>query len=84
MEAQPLIPVYVYSRLDMWKPYVRGLWGNFQNHHPLKYVWIDPRFYDGVPANIAPEPVPPVRQPEAPPPEAVAAPAPPAVNAEAP
>lgn len=76
MDAQPIIPVYVYSRLDLWKPYVRGLWGNIQNKHPLKWISIDRRFYDGVPAEIAPEPVPPLRRPEPPPPEPTATPGP--------
>jgi oligopeptide transport system substrate-binding protein len=42
MEAQPLIPLYVYTRSQLIKPYVRGIWGNYQDRHPWKSIWIDP------------------------------------------
>jgi len=41
MEEQPLIPLYVYSRAQLIKPYVRGIWGNHQDRHPWKYLSID-------------------------------------------
>jgi len=48
MKDTPVIPLYVYTRSDMWKPYVKGLWPNFQNRHPFKYIWIDTRFKPGL------------------------------------
>ena len=41
LEEQPLIPLYVYTRTQLIKPYVRGIWGNHQDRHPWKYMWID-------------------------------------------
>lgn len=40
LAAQPLLPIYTYTRSDMWKPYLRGLWSNVQNIHPLKWISI--------------------------------------------
>ena len=40
MEEMPLIPFFVYTRSDMWKPYVKGVFPNFQNRHPFKDIWI--------------------------------------------
>ena len=48
MADTPIIPLYGYTRSDMWKPYVKGLWPNFQNRHPFKYIWIDSRFKKGM------------------------------------
>jgi oligopeptide transport system substrate-binding protein len=42
LEAQPLIPLYVYTRSQLVKPYVRGIEGNHQDRHPWKHIWIDP------------------------------------------
>jgi oligopeptide transport system substrate-binding protein len=41
LEAQPVIPLYTYTRTQLVKPYVRGIWGNHQDRHPWKYIWID-------------------------------------------
>ena len=41
LEQQPLIPLYTYTRTQLVKPYVRGIWGNHQDRHPWKYIWID-------------------------------------------
>lgn len=41
LDAQPLIPLYTYTRSQLVKPYVRGIWGNAQDRHPWKYIWID-------------------------------------------
>lgn len=45
----PLIPFYVYTRAELWKPYLKGMWPNYANRHAFKYWWIDERWYDGVP-----------------------------------
>lgn len=51
LEEQPLIPLYVYTRSQLIKPYVRGIWGNHQDRHPWKHIWIDE---DGEPRQLAP------------------------------
>jgi oligopeptide transport system substrate-binding protein len=51
MAARPVIPLYVYSRDHLKKPYVMGLWPNYLDRHPYKWMWIDERWYDGVPAS---------------------------------
>jgi len=53
MDQVPLIPLYVYTRAEMWKPYLMGQWPNYQNHHPAKYWWIDRRWYEGNPTTPA-------------------------------
>lgn len=58
MEAQPMIPLYVYTRSYVRKPYVRGFWPNYQDHHPIKHMWIDERFYDGKEHDELAEPSP--------------------------
>jgi oligopeptide transport system substrate-binding protein len=49
VEEAPLLPLYVYTRAELTKPYLRGNVINFENRHLLKYWWIDKRWYDGVP-----------------------------------
>jgi oligopeptide transport system substrate-binding protein len=59
MDAQPIIPLYVYTQQVMLKPYVQGIWENYQDRHPFKYLRIDPRWYDGKlhkPIVLAPPP----------------------------
>jgi ABC-type oligopeptide transport system substrate-binding subunit len=56
---QPIIPLYVYTRSQLIKPYVRGIWANLQDRHPWKYIWIDEDFDpDAVPVEDAPPPAP--------------------------
>jgi oligopeptide transport system substrate-binding protein len=55
LEQQPLIPLYTYTRTQLVKPYVRGIWGNHQDRHPWKYIWID----EAAPAAPAADPPPP-------------------------
>jgi oligopeptide transport system substrate-binding protein len=55
LEAQPVIPLYTYTRTQLVKPYVRGIWGNHQDRHPWKYMWIDL----SAPAEPAADPPPP-------------------------
>lgn len=63
MEALPLLPIYVYTRPYMRKPYLKGFWSNYQDRHLWKHFWIDPRWTDGVPGELS-EPPPPMRRPE--------------------
>jgi ABC-type oligopeptide transport system substrate-binding subunit len=37
----PLINIYHYSNTDLVKPYVRGIYPNALDTHPMKHVWID-------------------------------------------
>jgi oligopeptide transport system substrate-binding protein len=55
---QPLIPLYVYSRSQLIKPYVRGIWGNHQDRHPWKAIWIDPDFDPTAPEHARADVVP--------------------------
>jgi oligopeptide transport system substrate-binding protein len=41
MDELPIIPLYYYVTTDMYGPYVHGIYGNMQNIHPLKEVWVD-------------------------------------------
>ena len=54
MDAAPVIPLYVYTRSEVIKPYLMGNWLNYQNHPQFKYWWIDDRWYHGVPASALP------------------------------
>jgi oligopeptide transport system substrate-binding protein len=58
-DAAPLLPIYVYTRSTLVKPYLMGFWGNYLDQHPWKYFWIDERWYDGVPSEPLPNPPPP-------------------------
>jgi ABC-type oligopeptide transport system substrate-binding subunit len=37
----PVLPIYHYVTAELVKPYVRGLWPNALDVHPLEGVWID-------------------------------------------
>jgi ABC-type oligopeptide transport system substrate-binding subunit len=40
MDAMPLIPLYVYSRKFLIKPYVHGWHANTRGIYPLKHFWL--------------------------------------------
>jgi oligopeptide transport system substrate-binding protein len=42
-DAVPILPIYLYSRTHLVKPYVKGLHLNPQKLHPWRDIWIDPR-----------------------------------------
>jgi oligopeptide transport system substrate-binding protein len=44
----PVIPIYHYSTTELVKPYVRGLWPNALDTHPLRDVWIDHAWRPGM------------------------------------
>jgi ABC-type oligopeptide transport system substrate-binding subunit len=51
----PLIPIYHYATAELVKPYVRGIWSNALDTHPLEEVWIDRGWRPGSPlAQAAP------------------------------
>lgn len=62
MAQAPLIPIYVYSRTEMKKPYLKGNWMNYQHRQMFGNWRIDERYYSGVPTGDADDPVPPVRE----------------------
>lgn len=48
-KESPILPFYFYTRAYLKKPYVKGFWPQFQDHHEWKYMWIDERWTKGVP-----------------------------------
>jgi oligopeptide transport system substrate-binding protein len=59
MAQAPILPLYVYTRAELWKPYVMGHAINYETRHLLKYWWIDRRWYGGVPAERLADGFPP-------------------------
>lgn len=59
-ESQPMLPIYVYTKPTMVKPYLGGLFGNYKDRHPWMYLHIKEEWYDGVPENPQPNVAPPV------------------------
>jgi len=49
VDAAPLIPLYVYTRQELTKPYLMGSVINYEGRHIFKYWWIDQRWYRAVP-----------------------------------
>lgn len=72
--AAPAIPLYVYTRSELVKPYVRGYWINYMHSTFFKYMWIDERYYRGTPEPLANR-APPVLRPDPDPNASVRAPA---------
>lgn len=60
MAQMPMMPIYIYTRNELAKPYLRGFWGNIQTHSMMKYWWIDPRFYKDTPPVAQEDPPPPM------------------------
>ena len=61
----PMIPLYVYTRSELVKPYVMGHFLNYQHRQLYKWMWIDERWYGGkVPARL-PNTQPELRLPKA-------------------
>ena len=52
IQNQPVLPIYIYARTQMIKPYLKGISPNYQDRHPWKYLWIDERWYDGKPTDV--------------------------------
>lgn len=46
-DEQPMMPLFIYTRTHIKKPYLKGFWFDYQGHHLWKYMWIDERYYDG-------------------------------------
>ena len=60
MQQQPVIPIYVYTKSSMVKPYLRGYFPNDMDRHQWKYMWIDEAWSEGKPSEELQNPVPPV------------------------
>lgn len=56
----PVLPIYVYSRAELIKPYLRGHALNYELRYMFKHWWIDERWYKGTPADVLPHGFPPV------------------------
>jgi oligopeptide transport system substrate-binding protein len=56
----PVLPLYVYTRAELVKPYLRGHVLNFENRYMFKHWWIDERWYDSVPNTERPHGFPPI------------------------
>ena len=41
LDLSPVIPIYHYTVNDLVKPYVRGIYPNALDTHPMRDVWID-------------------------------------------
>jgi oligopeptide transport system substrate-binding protein len=55
----PVIPLYVYTRSELVKPYLRGHTLNYECRYFFKYWWIDQRWYHGQPNDPLPHGFPP-------------------------
>jgi oligopeptide transport system substrate-binding protein len=42
LEGMPRIPIYFYTKASMAKPYLKGVYPNGMNRHPVRWMWIDP------------------------------------------
>ena len=62
LAEQPLIPLFIYTRSQLVKPYVRGIWGNYQDRHPWKYISIQEGTPPSLPADAAADRPPPSLQ----------------------
>lgn len=60
MQQQPVIPIYVYTKSSMVKPYLKGYFPNDMDRHQWKYFWIDEDWYNGKPDTVGNNPIPPV------------------------
>lgn len=41
MQEQVVIPLFLYTKTYMLKPYIKGFYKDYQDHHPWKHMWID-------------------------------------------
>jgi oligopeptide transport system substrate-binding protein len=63
MDEMPIIPIYVYTRVYLMQPNVKGFYPTIIDNHPYKYIWIDkmPALLDTKTAfleNLSPEATP--------------------------
>lgn len=42
LDAAPIIPIYHYTHIYLLHPSVKGYHPTLLDHHPLKYVWLEP------------------------------------------
>jgi oligopeptide transport system substrate-binding protein len=42
LDESPIMPIYFYVSKSLIKPSVRGWYDNVLDHHPWKYIWLDP------------------------------------------
>jgi oligopeptide transport system substrate-binding protein len=56
----PVIPLYVYTRSELIKPYLRGHTINYECRYMYKYWFIDERWYTSQPDDLLPHGFPPM------------------------
>ncbi|MEZ4818459.1 MAG: peptide ABC transporter substrate-binding protein [Bdellovibrionota bacterium] len=44
IQEQAMIPLLLYTKTYMHKPYVKGFYKDYQDHHLWKHMWIDPNW----------------------------------------
>ncbi|MCB0327167.1 MAG: peptide ABC transporter substrate-binding protein [Bdellovibrionales bacterium] len=49
MADAPVLPIYIYTRSYLKKPFLKGFYKDYQDHHSWKYMWIDDRWYNEIP-----------------------------------
>ncbi|MCB0327166.1 MAG: peptide ABC transporter substrate-binding protein [Bdellovibrionales bacterium] len=55
LDESPIIPIYVYTKGTLKKPYLMGHYEDIQDYHEWKYMWIDDRWYNEVPESSLPQ-----------------------------
>jgi len=41
MDEMPIMPIYIYTRVYLLKPSVKGWYPTILDHHPWKYIWLE-------------------------------------------
>jgi len=41
------IPIYLYTKTYMLKPFIKGFYKDYQDHHLWKHMWVDPNWSQG-------------------------------------
>ncbi|MCB0272055.1 MAG: peptide ABC transporter substrate-binding protein [Bdellovibrionales bacterium] len=41
MEDQAMIPIYLYTKTYMLKPFIKGFYKDYQDHHLWKHMWVE-------------------------------------------
>ncbi|MEZ4705459.1 MAG: peptide ABC transporter substrate-binding protein [Bdellovibrionota bacterium] len=49
MDEAPVLPIYIYTRSYLKKPFLKGFYKDYQDHHNWKFMWNDQRWYKEVP-----------------------------------
>ncbi|MCI5071436.1 peptide ABC transporter substrate-binding protein [bacterium] len=61
-QEMPFMPLFLYTRNHIKKPYLKGFYFDYQGHHHWRYMYIDERYYDGKYHKELPEEEDPLRR----------------------